>query len=789
MLKSKTRWIVRNTEENAKEHLVKELNITPLVATLLVNRGITELEEARLYLFSEGEAFHDPFLIHSMEKAVKRIRQAIDEGEQILVYGDYDADGVTSTSVMMTVLRELGADVEFYIPNRFTEGYGPNEEAFRWASSIGIKLIITVDTGIAAIHEAGVAKELGMDLIITDHHEPGPILPDALAIVHPNHPESIYPFKELAGVGVAFKVAHALYGHVPEHLLDLASIGTIADLVPLRGENRLIVKQGLKKISQTERPGLHALFEITNTKQSDINEETIGFVIGPRLNAAGRLDSADPAVELLLSNERQAALNIAKEIDEMNKERQAIVNEITNEAMEMVENNSDLKDSYVLVIGKEGWNAGVIGIVASRLVDKYYRPTIVLSYDRTTNLAKGSARSIAGFDLFKNLSTCRDILPHFGGHTMAAGMTLNINDVADLRVRLNELARDILTKEDFVPLTEIDATIPLEDIHLESIQQLRLLEPYGMANPKPKVLVKDVSIQQIRQIGADHNHLKVVLEKSGIELDGVGFGLGNYARDISPLATVSVIGELAINEWNNNRKPQIFLKDLCIDEWQLFDVRGNKPLKKWIQDIPETNSFFIVFNEETLNKIPKGEINGEIIHLKDLNEIKNDDINGGNIVLLDFPPNKEILETFIKKCKPARIYTYFYQKQNHFFSTIPTREHFKWFYAFLRKRGSFNLQKFGEELAAHRGWSVETIDFMSKVFFELNFVTIENGLISLNHVPSKRDLLESITYQEKLEKIKLENELLFSSYQDLKSWFDERMTCSEKLEEEIKQWT
>ncbi|QQZ10748.1 single-stranded-DNA-specific exonuclease RecJ [Heyndrickxia vini] len=789
MLKSKTRWIVQKTDENAIEHLVKELNITPLVAALLVNRGMTEIEEARNFIFSEGEDFHDPFLLHSMEKAVKRIRQAIDEGEQILVYGDYDADGVTSTSVMITVLRDLGANVDFYIPNRFTEGYGPNEEAFRWASSIGIKLIITVDTGIAAIHEANIAEELGIDLIITDHHEPGPILPGALAIVHPNHPESIYPFKELAGVGVAFKVAHALYGRVPEHLVDLASIGTIADLVPLRGENRLIVKHGLKKLAVTERPGLQALFEITKTKQSDINEETIGFVIGPRLNAAGRLDSADPAVELLLSNEQQEALNIAKEIDEMNKERQAIVNEITNEAIEMVENDPDLKDSHVLVIGKEGWNAGVIGIVASRLVDKFYRPTIVLSYDRTTNLAKGSARSIAGFDLFRNLSTCRDILPHFGGHTMAAGMTLNIDDVGDLRLRLNELAREILTKEDFVPLTAIDAVIPLEDIHLESIQQLRLLEPYGMANPKPKVLVENVSIQQIRQIGADHKHLKVILEKSGIQLDGVGFGLGNYVQDISPLATVSVIGELAINEWNNNRKPQIFLKDIQINEWQLFDVRGNRPLKKWIKDVPDTNSFFIVFNEETISKIPNDEINGKVIHLTDLDEAGMDDMSGGNIVLLDFPPNKEKIEALIKKYNPSRIYTYFYQRQNHFFSTIPTRDHFKWFYAFLRKRGPFNVQKFGKELAAHRGWSLETIDFMSKVFFELDFVTIKNGLISLNPTTSKRDLLESTTYQEKLEKIKLENELLFSSYQDLKSWFDERMTCSEKLEEETKQWT
>ncbi|MGK4041251.1 single-stranded-DNA-specific exonuclease RecJ [Heyndrickxia oleronia] len=789
MLKSKTRWVVRDTDQNAVEQLVNHLNITPLVATLLVNRGIEKIEDAKSFLYGESESFHDPYLLYGMEEAVNRIRLAIKNKEQILIYGDYDADGVSSTSVMMTVLNDLDANVDFYIPNRFTEGYGPNEEAFRYAASIGIDLIITVDTGIAAVHEADIAKELGMDLIITDHHEPGPILPQALSIVHPKHPESHYPFKELAGVGVAFKVAHALYGKIPEHLLDIVSIGTIADLVPLRGENRLIVKNGLKRLVNTENKGLQALFELTNTKQSDINEETVGFVIGPRLNAAGRLDSADPAVELLLTNDKIAAENIAQEIDAMNKERQSIVNEITKEAIAMVEDNMELKESRVLVIGKEGWNAGVIGIVASRLVEKFYRPTIVLSFDTSTNLAKGSARSIVGFDLFKSLSACRDILPHFGGHPMAAGMTLKIDDVSQLRSRLHEIAKDVLTEEDFVPITEIDACIPIGDIHLEAIEQLNLLEPYGMSNPKPKVLVQDLSISQIRQIGADNKHLKVIFEKSGVHLDGVGFGLGEYSKQISPLASVSAIGELAVNEWNNIRKPQIFIKDMMIEEWQLFDVRGHKPLKKWIQQVPMDNSIFIVFHEDNIKELQKSELNGTIVHLKDIPQAQSLNINGGNIILLDLPPSKEILESLIYNKQPSRVYTYFYHKEEHFFSTLPTREHFKWFYAFLRKRGTFDLSRFGNDLASHRGWTRETVDFMSQVFFELEFVTIKNGLITIHPVKSKRDLLESSTYQEKLAKMTLENELLFSSYQELKNWFDERMIGLQDVEEETKQWT
>ena len=303
MLKSKTRWIVRSSNNEKITQLVDEIHVTPLVASLLVNRGLDHPEEARAFLFNEKQDFHDPYLLHDMDKAVVRIKQAVEAKEAILIFGDYDADGVTSTTVMMKTLQELGANVQFYIPNRFTEGYGPNEGAFRYAHEIGISLIITVDTGIAALHEARVAKELAIDLIITDHHEPGPELPDAFALVHPKLGEESYPFPHLAGVGVAFKLAHALLGEVPEHLLPFVTIGTIADLVPLKDENRLIVQRGLILLKQTENVGLQALFKLAGVDQASINEETIGFSIAPRINAAGRLDCADPAVYLLLAED------------------------------------------------------------------------------------------------------------------------------------------------------------------------------------------------------------------------------------------------------------------------------------------------------------------------------------------------------------------------------------------------------------------------------------------------------------------------------------------------------
>lgn len=784
MLKSKTRWIVRKSDQQLVKTLENELKITPLVASLLINRGLDTVDSARYFLFGK-EQFHDPFLLKGMDTAVDRIRQAIENQEPILIFGDYDADGVSSTTLLMLTLKDLGANVQFYIPNRFTEGYGPNEPAFRSAAESGIKLIITVDTGISAIHEAGIAKELGLDLIITDHHEPGPILPEALAIIHPKLPDSIYPFRELAGVGVALKLAHALYGELPEHLLEIAVIGTIADLVSLKDENRLIAKKGLEKLKVTKNKGLRAILKVAGVDPLNINEETIGFTLAPRINAVGRLENADMAVELLLSDDPFEAESMALEIDELNKTRQSIVNTITLEAIEEVENNFPIDSNSVLVIGKEGWNAGVVGIVASRLVEKFYRPTIVLSFDREKGLAKGSARSIEGFDLFKNLSECRDILPHFGGHPMAAGMTLNLEDVSELRQRLNQLANEQLTPEHFIPVTLLDHQINVGEINLSSLDELNLLAPFGMDNPKPKVLIHNVQISTMRKIGSEQNHLKVMVNDNGTNLDGIGFGLGQLVDHISPASKISIIGELAINEWNNIRKPQIFIHDVSVETWQLFDHRGVKRIHTMMSTIPKENRKYIVFNKDQLDKI-NSNFASEVILIQDEAEAMAFDTHNANIVLVDLPPSKELLCHLFNGKQPARIYAYFQKENSDFFSTIPTRDHFKWFYGFLLKKGPIDLGRHGDEIAKHRGWSSETVTFMSKVFSELDFVTINNGFITLNKQSQKRDLTDSITYQTKQAQYALERDLLFSSFGQLKSWFDQVIEQSVNIEEAIK---
>jgi single-stranded-DNA-specific exonuclease len=787
MLKPKSRWIVKKSDQTIIDSLAKDLNINHLTASLLVNRGLDTVEDARYFLFGQKSEFHDPFLLKDMDKAVERINKAIETQEPILVFGDYDADGVSSTTVIMKALAELGANADYYIPNRFTEGYGPNENAFRSAADRGVGLIITVDTGISALHEATVAKDLGVDLIITDHHEPGPALPDAFAIIHPKLDDSVYPFKDLAGVGVAFKVAHALLGRVPEHLLEFAAIGTIADLVPLMGENRLIALKGIEKLKSSQTPGLNAMLKLAKTDRAAIDEETIGFMIGPRVNAAGRLGSADPAVQLMMTSDPEEAMMIAEEIDSINKERQNIVSQIAEEAIAEVEMHYPIEDNPVLVVGREGWNAGVIGIVASKLVEKYYRPTIVLSFDKEKGLAKGSARSIAGFDLFKNLSTCRDILPHFGGHPMAAGMTLNLNDVDELRSRLNSLAKEQLKEEDLIPVSHIDTRIDVKEITIETINELGMLSPYGVSNPKPKVLIDGANISTLRKIGADQSHLKLSLEEEGTVIDGIGFGFGHLHDHISPSSKLSVIGELSINEWNNIKKPQIFLRDIAVKSWQLFDFRGLKRLEKLPGMIPGDNIKWILFNPDLKNKFSP--IVGDSLELitseEQADQLK---FEQSYVVLLDLPPSKEILEKLFAGKNPGRVYVHFYKENSDFFATMPTREHFKWFYAFLAKKGPFDLKRYGDELAKHRGWTKETIEFMSQVFFELDFVKINNGFISLEKDVPKRDLTESKTYQHKVQAFTLENELLYSSYEQLKNWFDQFIQESVKNEEAIIQW-
>ncbi|MDQ0158729.1 single-stranded-DNA-specific exonuclease RecJ [Alkalibacillus salilacus] len=768
MLESKMNWQLNNIENQTQ----LSVSVSPVIKRMLAKRGIDNDEQAQQFLYPNINDLHNPFLFEDMEKTVQRIQQAIDTGEHIVIYGDYDADGVTSTSVLVSTLQSLGAVVDYYIPSRFSEGYGPNEEAFRMLGESGCTLIITVDNGIAAPHEATVAKELGIDLIITDHHEPQDTMPDAFAIIHPNL-SGQYPFDDLAGVGVAFKLAHALIGEVPTWLTSYVAIGTVADLVPLRGENRLLVKQGLSILSKECQPGIEALKQLGKL-EGNLTAENIGFVIAPRLNAVGRLQDADLAVDLLLEEDSVLAEDMAKEIDQLNQERQQLVKTIAEEAFEQIE--SYYRDDSVIVVSGEGWNPGVLGIVASRIVNKYYRPTLVLGEDPESGIAKGSGRSIPAFDLFQEGMLIRDHFKQFGGHAQAAGMTVDLNQVSQLREAFNERAQKVMSPEDYIPTLSIEDDVDWAEIDLNFPKELELLSPFGMENEKPIFQVSNITLSQIKRIGANQNHIKMMGMKDQVSIEMIGFQLGDIAEKLTPGVEIDVAGEIEVNEWNGHRKLQIKLKDVRCQEWQLFDYRGKV--------LPDTVKHQLTNDQETLfvyfNHKMKPSVDSAVYYEQLIND-SHDEYK--RIVCLDLPQNLQAFEDILKHSYIDAVYLCFHQDQSHFLSVIPTRDDFKQLYGLLKKHKQITSEQ-KVQLAQAKSWSNDKLDFMLDVFFDLDFVKITNGLIVFQESVSFRPLEQSTTYQRKLDAVKVDEILYYSTYRELKEWIDSKIH-SREMEGEV----
>ncbi|REK75959.1 single-stranded-DNA-specific exonuclease RecJ [Paenibacillus paeoniae] len=571
MIHRKTRWALAEWEESgegAAEKLSKGLSLPPLVARLLVQRGYRDEESARTFLYGDESGLHDPYLLSGMKEAVERIRLAGVRQEKIRIYGDYDADGVSSTSLLVHVFRSMGLNFDYYIPHRALEGYGLNEKAIALAASEGVTLIVTVDTGISAYDEIEYAKTHGIDVVITDHHEPPDRLPQASAVVNPKQGHCSYPFKGLAGVGVAFKLATALMERPPLEWADIVSLGTIADLMPLVDENRILVRYGLQRMRKEPGMGFRALAEATGIELPTIVSTGIAFGMAPRINAAGRLDHAKRAVELLTTPEYDEAILIAIQLDTLNKERQRIVETIVKEAEEqwltkrLASEDQGIDPPSVIVLSGEGWNVGVIGIVASKLLERHYRPVIILGIDAETGKCKGSARSIEGFDLHAALTECEALMDHYGGHQAAAGMTLHRDHLESLEQRMSQLAKQWLTGEDWIPKTHVDIECGLEDATLDTITQLSLLEPFGIGNRSPRILFQSIQLADRRAIGKESKHLKLSLGGGRKLLDAIGFGMGEMASSMPAGSRLDIVGELSINEWNNQRKPQLQLHDL-----------------------------------------------------------------------------------------------------------------------------------------------------------------------------------------------------------------------------------
>lgn len=643
----KTIWsskFIENEENKAAViDIAKKNNISEICASLIYNRGYKDADEAYKFLNFDDVVMHSPLLLKDVDKAIERIQLAVNNNERIVIYGDYDVDGVTSVTILYQYLKGLGAQVSYYIPDRIGEGYGLSIDAIQLLSSYDVSLIITVDTGVTAVNEVEYASSLGIDVIVTDHHECQAILPKAVAVINPHRNDCEYPFKSLAGVGVIFKVICAFeiinfYGVDREaeavksiyyRFADLTAIGTIADVMPIVDENRLIVKFGLAMLEKTDRVGIKALMEAASwganpnvrpvvenpnkkSRPRKINSTYIGFTIAPRINAAGRISSATKAVELLLAEDRSVADKLAYELCEINYKRQIEENKIAEEAYKKIEKDIDASNQKVIVVSDDEWMQGVIGIVSSRITDKFGLPSILISFDGASegiasdlDVGKGSGRSIKGFNLVEALTNSQDLLVKFGGHELAAGLSIRRKDVEAFRQRINEYANSMLNEEDLYFNIEADRELNIADLSMQLVKEMSLLEPFGNMNPAPNFIIKGLKVQRASLIGSG-NHSKFIFEKDGQTISAVMFQKSYLNLNIKENDVVDVLFSLEINKFNDVESLQMIIQDIKHSEEYLEYFKNELALYRLIKNgekytesedlVPTRNDFVAVYS-------------------------------------------------------------------------------------------------------------------------------------------------------------------------------------------------
>ena len=555
------KWQIYQANEEQVEEISKKYNINKLLATILSNRDITEKEQIEKFLNPKRNDFYNPYKMLDMEIAVKRIIKAIENKEKVIIYGDYDVDGITSVTVLKSFLEERGINVAEYIPNRLEEGYGLNKKAVKEIAEQKYTLMITVDCGISAIEEVEYANSLGIETIITDHHEPGNELPKALAVIDAKRKDNTYPFRNLAGVGVVFKLIQALSIELgleeKEYLkyLDIVCIGTISDIVPLVDENRVIVKLGLKLVEQTKNLGLKAILE--STGYSKIDSTTISFGVAPRINACGRMGHQEEALKLFLSKNSNEVAELTQKLNEYNRVRQETEKNIYNEAIEQIEQIDLDKQNTIILMGKN-WHHGVIGIVSSKITELYFKPSILLCEEGEKG--KGSGRSIPGFDLYEALTECNELLEKFGGHSMAVGINVKKENFEKFKEKFEEIAKQKHIEE-IVPILKIDALINLDEIDKNIVESLKELEPFGEENKMPLFAIKNLKIDSIRAL-SEGKHLKLTLKDNKNIINAIGFNLGYMSTEYKIGDKIDVVGNLEINTFNGVDNIQINIKDL-----------------------------------------------------------------------------------------------------------------------------------------------------------------------------------------------------------------------------------
>ena len=725
-------------EDEDFTQIAKKAGLGPEVAHLLYSRGVKNQEALSHFLTPTLDDLHDPYLLHDMDKAVERIRRAIEDAEFILIYGDYDADGMTSASIVKESLEQLGAEVAVYLPNRFTDGYGPNASVYKYfIEQQGISLIVTVDNGVAGHEAIDLAQSMGVDVIVTDHHSMPEVLPDAYAIVHPEHPAADYPFKHLAGCGVAFKLACALLEEVQVELLDLVAIGTIADMVSLTDENRIMVQYGLEVLRNTQRMGLQEMFNIAGIARNDVTEETVGFQLAPRLNALGRLDDPNPAIDLLTGFDDEEAHEIALMIHEKNEERKEIVQAIYQEAKVMVD-----PTKTVQILAKEGWNPGVLGIVAGRLLEELGQTVIVLNLE--DGRAKGSARSIEALDIFEALAPHRNLFIAFGGHAGAAGMTLEADKLDTLSEVLEsyvlDKGLDATTKNNL----DLDEELDLEALTIDVVKNFERLAPFGMDNQKPVFYIRDFQIENARAMGASNAHLKLKISRGTSNFEVVAFGKGSLATEFAQAKDLELAVTLSVNQWNGQTALQLMMVDARVDGVQLFNIRGKSvPLPEGIPVLDFT---------------------------KDLPDLT----TSPAVVVKNIPEDLNLLKQIIQEQDFSAIYFKNDIDKAYYLTGYGTREQFAKLYKTIYQFPEFDIRFKLKDLSAYLKIEQILLVKMIQIFEELGFVTIENGVMKVNKEAPKRDIAESHIYQQLKQTVKDQEMMALATVQEIYDFLMEK---------------
>ena len=740
----KYNWIYPNYDEN----FIKELesySISKNIAKILNVRNITDMTSVKKYFSDEYEEGYDPFLMHDMQKAVDRINEAIENEEKILVYGDYDADGITSTVLLVETLISMGANVSSYIPNRFEEGYGPNKEAFTKIIDSGITLIITVDNGIAGVEEVDLANELGCDVIVTDHHKIQDTIPNAYAIIHPEHPEGNYPFKKLAGVGVAFKLAHALLEIFPDFLLDLVAIGTIADMVSITDENRIFVKQGLELINEDPRIGLKMLLELSGI-DTKIDEQTVGFYIAPKLNSIGRMDSAKLGLTFLMAEDPVTARALAEQIEQYNIERKQVTEDIVKDVINKIE-SSDKKQKNVIMVSGE-YHEGVLGIVASNIVEKYQKPVFIMN--EKDGILKGSARSIFDFNIYVAMNKISDLFVAFGGHTLAAGFSFEESNFEKIEEFLDNEFEEFKQNNDLKANKNIDIVTSLEDISYQFLNSLDALKPYGMDFEKPAVLIENAMVLNKTYFGSEKQYLRLTIADEVGNLDCITFKDSVTFDKVEKNDIIDLLCNIDKNNFNGRTKLQAHIIDINVKEFLFEDLRFIN------YDISNIDNNCLKLSKH------KDDKDNNFYQYKDIDNLIDKEFE--YIYLLDIPTSKEYLDKIIN-LKPKKIFLICEEKQvlSDVYLIDKTRL-IKLFNLILSTNNKqINVAQQLDKLLTALKTNVDSLKIMIQIFKELELIKFENNTIILNPDYKTVDLKKSSSFIRMERIFEVENLLLKES--------------------------